>query len=261
MPSNRTSKYIWWTLVTLPAVTKFAKTAWRGSTVSAPIGKEAMTTTKTVMEPVWRPKSAAPISAFYPVFTIVKIDPTIASSIDAFGAILADIRAKGPSVQGRAVIQITGNWALLVHEAYILQIMRDGINSLFSSKIMVISPTAWGEPGDEQIDPGPHRSLGITGMITVGAVIPVPEAPRPYGAKYPSLSWDPEVVTVNAPGAGLCRGTELADRDSCGSYDGVLVAYFFWRFRIYSNIFLAQENWAAAVKSMWLRCLIRDTSL
>lgn len=118
-----------------------------------------------------------------PVFTIVKIDPTIASSIDAFGAILADIRAKGPSVQGRAVIQITGNWALLVHEAYILQIMRDGINSLFSSKIMVIYPTAWGEPGDKQIDTWPSSLAGITDMITVGAVTPTPGSVTPVRSK------------------------------------------------------------------------------
>lgn len=186
-----------------------------------------------------------------PVFTIVKIEPTVASFIDAFGSILTDVRTKGSAVQARAVIQITGNWILMDHQAYIVQLMRDGINSLLSSKIMVVSPAPIGDPG-EDLSTWPSSLAGLTDMITVGAVIPSPGLPLPYGAKYPWSLGPPETVTVNAPGAGLCKNIDGSIRVVAGpgmaaAVTTGLVAYFL-AIPDLQAYFAAQTNWAFAVK-------------
>lgn len=187
-----------------------------------------------------------------PVFTMVKVEPTVASFIDALGSILADVRQKGSAVQGRAVIQITGNWAIMRDEAYIAQIMRDGINSLLSSKLMVVSPAATGQPGSQR-DTWPSLLAGLTNMITVGAIMPVAGGRLPYGAKYPwSLGAPPGVITVSAPGGGLCRNTDGRARSVTGpgiaaAVTTGLVAYFL-AIPDLQDYFWAQPDWASAVK-------------
>lgn len=187
-----------------------------------------------------------------PVFTIVKVEPTVASFIDALGSILADVRHKGPAVQGRAVIQITGNWAIMRDEAYIVQVMRDGINSLLSSKVIVVSPAAAGRPGSQR-DTWPSLLAGLTNMITVGAIMPAARGNLPYGAKYPwSLDAPLGVITVSAPGGGLCRNTDGRVRSVTGpglaaAIATGLVAYFL-AIPDLQDYFWAQPDWASAVK-------------
>lgn len=187
-----------------------------------------------------------------PVFTIAKIAPTVASFLDIFGYILEDVRRKGSDVRGRAVIQISGNWALPAENAYVQVVMRDGINSLLSCNVMVVSPAASGEPGEQKAT-WPSSLAGLTDMIIVGAIVPSPGLPTPYGAKYPwSLSGPPDSVTVSAPGGGLCRNKDGSIRlvDGPGIAAAVttgLVAYFL-AIPDLREYFLAQPNWASAVK-------------
>lgn len=187
-----------------------------------------------------------------PVFTIVKIEHTVASFIDSFGAILEDVRIKWPAVQGRAVVQISGNWAVKLDDAILIGIMQDGIDALLSSKIMVVSPAPSGESEDQR-DIWPSLLASMTDMITVGAVVPVAGAQLPYGAKYPwSLDAPRDTITVSAPGSGLCRNKDGRTRYVAGpgiaaAVTTGLVAYFL-AIPDLQEYFWAQPRWASAVK-------------
>ncbi|MCJ1345996.1 hypothetical protein MMC31_004207 [Peltigera leucophlebia] len=187
-----------------------------------------------------------------PVFTIVKILPTVASFIDSLGSILGDVIEKASALQGRAVIQMTGNWPLRRDEAFIIRAMQEGINALLSSKIMVVSPAARGRPG-EQMATWPSSLAGMTDMITVGAVTPYPEPGIPYGSRYSwSLTGPPGTVTVSAPGGGLCRTPDgslqsFIGADMPAAVTTGLVAYFL-AIPDLQEYFNAQPNWASAVK-------------
>ena len=187
-----------------------------------------------------------------PVFTIVKILPTIASFMDSLGYILGDILEKASSLEGRAVVQITGRWPLRVNEVFLIQIMQQGINALLNSKVMVVSPAASGRPGQD-LSTWPSSLAGLTDMITVGAVTPFPQPDTPYGSRYPwSPTGPPGTVTISAPGGGLCgtKGGILKPFIGPGMAVAVttgLVAYFL-AIPDLQEYFLAQPNWASAVK-------------
>ena len=72
-----------------------------------------------------------------PVFTIIKIIPTVALFIDLLGCIFRDVIDKESSVEGRAVVQAIGQWHLKETEVFPVQAMHQGINALLNSKVMV----------------------------------------------------------------------------------------------------------------------------
>lgn len=187
-----------------------------------------------------------------PVFTIVKIIPTVASFIDSLGAILYDVLFRKPSVvEGRAVVLITGFWLLGLDERYIANVMLYSINTLLNSKVMVVAAAPFGKPG-ERIYTWPSSLARVTDMITVGAVTPVTKPAMPYGSRYPwSIAID--TVTVNAPGEGLCgmkdgtihpmKGPSIAAAVVTG-----LIAYFL-AIPDLQEYFQAQPDWSIAVKN------------
>ncbi len=69
-----------------------------------------------------------------PVFTIVKTSDTLASFIDSLGSILADVIDKKTFVEGRAVVQISGQWRVKRTEVFIIDAMRAAILALLNSK-------------------------------------------------------------------------------------------------------------------------------
>lgn len=183
------------------------------------------------------------------VFTIVKIIDTVASFLDALGHILSDVVDKKLSVQGRAVVQISGQWRLKEAEAFIVDAIHRGINALLSSKIMVVTPSPINSPAT-QTDTWPASLAELTDMITVGAVAPIPLPDVPYGSRFPWSKLSP--VTVNAPGGGLCG--DIGGRQKPFIGPGIaaavttgLIAYFL-AIPDLQAYFLAQPNWASAVK-------------
>lgn len=182
-----------------------------------------------------------------PVFTIVKMIPTVASFFDSMGFILEDVVNKRISVQGRAVVQISGQWRVRKAEAFIIDVMYESIRALLNSKIMVVSPSSDISTGDET---WPASLARISDMITVGAVSPVPLPGLPYGSRYPWSTQD--AVTVSAPGGGVC-GTARGPKEPFvgGSMAAAvttgLIAYFL-AIPDLQAYFEAQPNWASAVK-------------
>ncbi len=86
-------------------------------------------------------------------------------------------------------------------------------------------------------------------MITVGAVSPLPLPGIPYGSRYP---WSLGSVTVNAPGGGFCITTGGKEQPFIGpgmaaAVTTGLIAYFL-AIPDLKEYFLAQPNWASAVK-------------
>ena len=183
-----------------------------------------------------------------PVFTIVKIIDTVASLIDSLGYVLTDVFEKNYLVQGRAVVQINGQWLMNENEAFIIDAIRQGIIALLDYKIMVVSASPGGPPGT-RITTWPASLAALTDMITVGAVAPVSLPDIPYGSRY---AWSiGNSVTLNAPGGGLCETVEglnqLVGPSMAAAVATGLIAYFL-AIPDLQAYFLAQPNWAWAVK-------------
>lgn len=181
-----------------------------------------------------------------PVFTIVKTSDSVASFIDSLGYILADVFENKNSLEGRAVVQISGQWRVKRTEAFIMEAMHEGIRALLNSKIMVVTPSPHVSTGD---DTWPASLARISDMITVGAVVPIPLPGIPYGSRYP---WSIGPATVNAPGGGFCKTTGSVERPFVGPGIAAatttgLIAYFL-AIPDLQEYFLAQPNWASAVK-------------
>lgn len=181
-----------------------------------------------------------------PVFTIVKTSDTLASFIDSLGYILEDVIDKKASVGGRAVVHISGQWLVKRPEYHIIDLMRDGIYALLESKIMVVSSSPHVSTG---VDTWPASLSRVSDMITVGSVSPLPLPGIPYGSRYP---WSLGSVTVNAPGGGFCKTTGGVEQPMVGpgmaaAVTTGLIAYFL-AIPDLQEYFLAQPNWASAVK-------------
>lgn len=181
-----------------------------------------------------------------PVFTIVKTSDTLASFIDSLGSILADVIDKKTFVEGRAVVQISGQWRVKRTEVFIIDAMRAAILALLNSKIMVVSSAPHVSTG---VGTWPASLAGVSDMITVGAVSPLPLPGIPYGSRYP---WSLGSVTVNAPGGGFCITTGGKEQPFIGpgmaaAVTTGLIAYFL-AIPDLQQYFLAQPNWASAVK-------------
>lgn len=181
-----------------------------------------------------------------PVFTIVKTSDSVGSFLDSLGYILTDVLHQTPSLQGRAVVQIGGQWKVKRTEAFIIDIMREGILALLTCKVMVVSPSPHVSTGD---DTWPASLARMTDMITVGAVSPLPLPGVPYGSRYP---WSIGSATVHAPGGGFCKITAGVEQPFVGP--GVaaavttgLIAYFL-AIPDLQEYFMAQPSWASAVK-------------
>ncbi|MCJ1347953.1 hypothetical protein MMC31_006183 [Peltigera leucophlebia] len=185
-----------------------------------------------------------------PVFTIIKIIDTVASFLDSLGHILSDVVDKEFSVQGRAVVQISGQWRLKETEAFIVDAIRRGINALLNSKVMVVSPSPSGDSLGTQTETWPASLAAMTDMITVGAVTPIALPGMPYGSRYP---WSTSgSVIVNAPGGSLCASIGGSPKPFVGpgmaaAVTTGLIAYFL-AIPDLQAYFLAQPNWASAVK-------------
>ena len=183
------------------------------------------------------------------VFTIVKTSDTVASFIDSLGQILGDVNNKKTSVEGRAVVQISGQWHVSKPQESILNPMYQGILALLNSKIMVVSSSPSPEISIGE-DTWPASFSRNSDMITVGAVSPLPLPNIPYGSRYPWSLAGPE--TVSAPGAGFCKsagGVEapLAGPGMAAAVTTGLIAYFL-AIPDLQEYLLAQSNWASAVK-------------
>lgn len=99
------------------------------------------------------------------------------------------------------------------------------------------------------VDTWPASFAGVSDMITVGAVSPLPLPGIPYGSRYP---WSLGSVTVNAPGGGFCITTGGKEQPFIGpgmaaAVTTGLIAYFL-AIPDLQQYFLAQPNWASAVK-------------
>lgn len=134
-----------------------------------------------------------------PVFTIVKVSDTLASFIDSLGYILNDFGDKRISVEGQAVIHISGQWRAMTIEAFIIDTIYQGILAFLTSKSMIVSTSPHIEVGDNT---WPASLAQVSDMITVGGVSPLPLPGIPYGARYPWSIGGP--VRVNTHGGGDC---------------------------------------------------------
>lgn len=185
-----------------------------------------------------------------PVFTIVKTSDTVASFIDSLGSILREVVDNKASVEGRAVVQISGQWRLKASESFIIDAMYEGILALLDSKVMVVSASPHISTG---ADTWPASLASISDMITVGAISPLPIPGIPYGSRFP---WSVGSATVNAPGSGFCQitGGGGVGNDQAFMGPGIaaavttgLIAYFL-AIPDLQEYFLTQPNWALAVK-------------
>lgn len=169
-----------------------------------------------------------------PVFTIVKVSETLASSIDSLGYILNDVGDKRISVESQAVIHISGQWRAMTTEAFIIDTIYQGILAFLTSKSMIVSTSPHIGVGDNT---WPASLAQVSDMITVGAVSPLPLPGIPYGSRYP---WSIEgPVRVNTPGGGDCitEGGNAAVTTGLifsilSRFPGLMYKHSFWPSRI-----------------------------